>query len=102
MRSKRELKKIVSEGMRHKARVHIGRYGVTQRVIRCYMGSYDGIPPDPTPSDIVRVKIHPGCTQSPDDIIRVLTADHQSEYAGDRGSNLIFFKVGVEIWKEKD
>ena len=91
MRSKRELKRIVSEGMRHKARVHIGRYGVTQRVIRCYRGSYDGIPPDPTPMEIVRVKIHQGCTQSPDDIIRVLSADHPSEYAGGRGDSMIFF-----------
>lgn len=96
MRSKRELKRIVSEGMRHKARVHIGRYGVTQRVIRCYSGSYDGIPPDPTPSEIVRVKIHTGCTQSPDDIIRELTADHPSEYAGCRGDSMIFFLSNME------
>lgn len=91
MRSKKELRRIVAEGMRHKARVHIGRYGVRPRVLSLYHQAYNGIPPDPTPSDIVRVKVHTGCTQDPADIIRALTADHPSEYAGSRGDSMVFF-----------
>lgn len=91
MRSKKDLKRIVAEGMRHKARVHIGRYGVRPRVLAVYHKAYHGTPPDPTPSEIVRVKVHTGCTQDPADIIRRLTADHPSEYAGSRGDSMIFF-----------
>ena len=93
MKSKKELKRIISEGMKHKARVHVGRFGVRPRVLWVYRHAWDGIPTDPTPTDVVRVKIHPGCPQDDADIIQALTQGHPSECAGRSGDNLIFYKT---------
>lgn len=93
MRSKRELKRIVSEGMRHKARVHIGRYGIRPRVLWVYRHAWDGVPHDPTPTDVIRVKVHPGCKMTEEQIVSTLIVAYPSEYAGARDGNLIFCKI---------
>ena len=92
MRSKKQLKKIVSEGMRHKARVHIGHYGIRPRVLWVYRHAWDGVPHDPTPTDVIRVKVHPGCTMTDAEIIEALTTAYPSEYAGKNGDSMIFCK----------
>lgn len=96
MRSKKELKKILAEGMRHKARVHIGRYGIRPRVLWVYRHAWEGVPHDPTPTDVIRVKVHPGCTMSIEQIVYTLTSAYPSEYVGACGKNLIFVSAKKE------
>ena len=78
--------------MMHKARVHIGRYGIRPRVLWVYRHAWDGIPPDPTPAEVIRVKIHPGCQMTDAEIVEALTTAYQSEYAGRSGDSMIFCK----------
>lgn len=96
MRSKKELKKLVSEGMRHKARVHIGRYGIRPRVLWVYRHAWDGVPHDQTPTDVIRVKVHPGCTMTEAEIVSTLTRAYPSEFVGACGENLIFVSLKME------
>lgn len=72
MLSKREIKRLMSEAQKEKARVHIGRDGVTQRVLRTMHDAFTGCPSHPGTRDVVRVKIHQSCTWDGTCIIEAL------------------------------
>lgn len=67
-------KELIHKARMQKARVHIGRNGITPRVTACFVQAFKGICTHPDPSDVVKVKVHPGYAGSTEDLIDVLCA----------------------------
>ena len=76
--------------MQQRARLHIGRNGVTRRIARLFAEAWLGTCLSPYSTDILRVKIQPSYTGSPEDIVQALKRPGIG-YAGQFRNNLIFF-----------
>lgn len=94
MISKREKRRLLAEGMREKARVYIGRNGITERIHRLYDDAWQGTCVRPYPVTLLRVHIQDGCTLSPGQVVDEIERRHpDSECVGMRDMDLIFRKI---------
>lgn len=82
MLSNRQKKRFLAAAIKEKARVHVGRDGIRPRVLRAYREAYEGSQCHPGAREIVRVKIHPTCQLSDQEIVDALTGSYPSEYIG--------------------
>lgn len=83
-------KELIHKARMQKARVHIGRNGITPRVTACFVQAFKGICTHPDPSDVVKVKVHPGYTGSIEDLITTLCRSNGARFLKQTGCFLLF------------
>lgn len=83
-------KELIHKARMQKARVHIGRNGITPRVTACFVQAFKGICTHPDPSEVVKVKVHPGYTGSIEDLITKLCRSNGARFLKQTGCFLLF------------
>ncbi len=58
----KQIKSIMARAKMQRARVHIGLNGLQPNTLAAFINAFDGTCVRPTPSDVVRVKVHPTFT----------------------------------------
>ncbi len=96
MISNREKRRLLAEGMREKARVYIGRNGITERIHRLYDEAWIGTCVRPYPVNLIRVHVQYGCTMTPREVVDEIERRHPgSECVGMRDRDIIFRRENV-------
>ena len=89
-------KELIQKGRMQKARVHVGTNGATGRLVKCFVGAFNGTCVRPEPCDVVKVKVHPGYAGSIEELIHVLCVSNGSVFLkqidGATGRFLLFHK----------
>lgn len=93
--SKSKQKALVAEGMKEKARVYIGRNGITERIHRLIDSAWSGTCVRPYPVDLLRVTIQDGCPMTDGQVIDEIERRHPVECVGSRLNNMIFRKKSI-------
>lgn len=75
-----------------RARVHLGMNGVQPNVIAVLNQAFLGTCVKPTPSDVVRVKVHPTFTGSIDEAVAQLCDGTGAQFVKQDGEFLVFWK----------
>lgn len=83
-------REILRRGRLMRARIHIGANGVSERIMRLFAEAFQGVCIDPTPSPIIKVKVHNTCPISAAEVIRRLELRSPARCAGTIGDCLIF------------
>lgn len=85
-------KDLIQKGRMQKARVHVGKAGIRPRLIKCFVGAFNGTCVRPEPCDVVKVKVHPTFTGDIESLIEAFCAENGSRFLKQIGDCLIFYK----------
>ena len=88
----KQTKQLLARARMQRARVHLGLNGVQPNVIALMKQAFDGTCVRPTPSDVVRVKVHPTFTGSIEEAAAQLSEASGSQFIKQEGEFLIFWK----------
>ena len=88
----KQTKQLLARARMQRARVHLGMNGVQPNVIALMKQAFDGTCVRPTPSDVVRVKVHPTFTGSIEEAVAQLSEASGSQFIKQEGEFLIFWK----------
>ena len=88
----KQTKQLLARARMQRARVHLGMNGVQPNVIAVLKQAFEGTCVKPTPSDVVRVKVHPAFTGSIEDAVAQLSAGSGAQFVKQDGAFLVFWK----------
>ena len=83
-------REILRRGRLMRARIHIGANGVSERILKLFTEAFQGVCIDPTPSTIIKVKVHNTCPISTAEVMNRLESRSPARCAGIIGDCMIF------------
>ena len=92
MLTAKQTKQLLAKARMQRARVHLGMNGVQPNVIAVLKQAFNGTCVKPTPSEVVRVKVHPTFTGSIEDAVAQLSAGSGAQFVKQDGAFLVFWK----------
>lgn len=90
--SKSKIKSIIARARLMKARCHIGMNGLQPNTLAAFIQAFDGSCVRPTPSDVVRVKVHPTFTGDLQALIDQMCEAAGAVFVKQDGQFLVFWK----------
>lgn len=88
----KQIKQILARARQLKARVHVGMNGIQPNTLKAFINAFDGTCVRPTPSNIIRVKVHDTYTGDVKDLIQILELRGNAVFVKQDGHFLIFWR----------